>query len=128
MKKLNKGFTLVEMLIVVTIIGIIIGIGVPALRDAKSRAVSAKQDAILATVATAKTRYALDSTDSGAAFNATAAAVDRFNFLAPYILVKGVAVTSIPVLLGTGGVANNIDVGFLPVFSNSYAGTPVVLN
>ena len=38
----NSAFTLIEMLIVVAIIGIIVGIGVPALKDAKVKAIAAK--------------------------------------------------------------------------------------
>lgn len=109
-RKLNKGFTLIEMLIVVTIIGIIVGIGVPALKDAKQKASEAKQDSIVATVATAKTRYVLDSPDAAiTSFNAadaadgTVAGGTRFGFLAPYILVKGVSVVDVPTLLQGSG-------------------------
>src|ERR1044072_9781581 len=104
-KNLTKGFTLIEMLIVVTIIGIIVGIGVPALRDAKQKAAQAKSDSVIATVATAKTRYTLDNTDAAiAAFNAGGFGEgNRFNAIAPYILVKGVPVANLQILLeGTG--------------------------
>ncbi len=117
--KLNKGFTLIEMLIVITIIGIIVGIGVPALRDAKQKAAQAKIDSVVATVATAKTRYTLDNSDANiATFNGTDAADGtgtggtRFAALAPYILVKGVPVADVPTLInGTGKV--NLTIGTL---------------
>lgn len=93
MKKLSstQGFTLIEVLIVVAIIAIIVGIGVPALRDAKERAVSAKRDAMLSNVATAKTRFILDN--SQAQFDALATDDARWTAIQNYILVKGVPAT-----------------------------------
>ena len=85
----NSAFTLIEMLIVVAIIGIVVGIGVPALKDAKQRAVVAKQNAATANVATAKTRYILDHSKS--TYDGLADEAARFAALAPYLLVNGVA-------------------------------------
>lgn len=112
---LQKGFTLIEMLIVITIIGIIVGIGVPALRDAKQKAAQAKIDSVVATVATAKTRYTLDSSDSAiTTFNGQTDA-QKFTSLQPYILVKGVQVASVATLIDGTGMGNlvvgNLNVG-----------------
>jgi len=89
MKKLNssKGFTLIEVLIVVAIIAIIVGIGVPALRNARENAVNAKRGALLSNVATAKTRVLLD----GGSLSGS----NDFAAIAPYILVRGVPPTHI---------------------------------
>jgi prepilin-type N-terminal cleavage/methylation domain-containing protein len=109
---LQKGFTLIEMLIVITIIGIIVGIGVPALRDAKAKAAQAKADSVIATVATAKTRYMLDSSDTQISTFNGASAATQFNTIQPYILVKGVPVTD-PATLTQGTGFGNIVIGSL---------------
>lgn len=107
----SKAFTLIEMLIVVAIIGILVGVGVPALRDARADAQARKQETVLANVATAKARYELDNGIAGVAtFNAatdtgTAAQGDssKFDLVNEYLLVNGSPVASIESLTeGTG--------------------------
>ena len=83
----NSAFTLIEMLIVVAIIGIIVGIGVPALKDAKTKAINAKASAVQSSVATAKVRYILDN--SADIYDAAVTAGNAFAVLSPYILVNG---------------------------------------
>ena len=96
-------FTLIEMLIVVVIIGLLVGIGVPALKNAKTDAKAAKVATALAQVATAKTRYLLDNDTTGTVTIAE-------NALYPYLLVNGAAITNINNLLGAG-IANTIVIG-----------------
>lgn len=92
-KSAKGAFTLIEMLIVVAIIGILVGLGVPALRDAKAQARQAKIDSAVCQVATAKDRYALDNAAVVAGSTVT------FANIAPYITVKGQAVSAITDLL-----------------------------
>jgi type II secretion system protein G len=59
-RRRHAGFTLIEMLIVVTIIGIIAGIGIPNLLGAVQRAKQKKTMGDMAAIATAAESYAID--------------------------------------------------------------------
>jgi prepilin-type N-terminal cleavage/methylation domain-containing protein len=76
------GFTLIEILIVIALIGIVVGIAIPALGTAKQKAQTQYQNAVLDAVAKAKARYALDN-------NVTAGGAAGFNDIKPYLQVNG---------------------------------------
>ena len=59
MSKARKGFTLIEMLIVVGIIGILVALAVPALSTAMSDARQAKVSAYISQLNTALNRYVI---------------------------------------------------------------------
>jgi prepilin-type N-terminal cleavage/methylation domain-containing protein len=76
------GFTLIEILIVIALIGIVVGIAIPALGTAKQKAQTQYQQAVLDAVAKAKARYALDN-------NVTASTPADFNDIKPYLQING---------------------------------------
>lgn len=126
----SKAFTLIEMLIVVAIIGILVGVGVPALRDARADAQARKGESVLANVATAKARFELDNGLGAIATFNSADNDARFTSIKPFILVNGAPVPSLAVLAnGTG--FTSVTIGSLATYNASgeetaAAGAPVL--
>jgi prepilin-type N-terminal cleavage/methylation domain-containing protein len=87
----NRGFTIVELIVVVTVLGLLAALAVGAYNTVVSQAKQAKSQALVSTLSTAKSLFVADparvesdiTTYNGAADDA------RFTQLAPYIRVNG---------------------------------------
>jgi MSHA pilin protein MshA len=104
----NAGFSLVELLVVVAIIGILSAFAVPRYLEAVRNAQTSKQKAVIAAIEKAKDQYLLQQVRTGngvmtpAAFNATG---DKLSLLKGFLTRNGVAPTSGDLLNGTGRTA-----------------------
>lgn len=117
----SKAFTLIEMLIVVAIIGILVGVGVPALRNARADAQLQKRNSVLANISTAKARYELDNdTQAVNAFNALDDQAAEFAAIKKYLVVNGVQPGTVADLIkGTGyeGTTSALIIGDMTAYN-----------
>jgi type IV pilus assembly protein PilA len=98
----NKGFTIVELIVVITVIGFLAAIAVGAYNKVVNDAKTTKSLALVNTLSTAKSLFVADpatTEDNIQAFNAGG----DFTLLSKYIRVNGATPTDIPTLLQLSG-------------------------
>jgi type IV pilus assembly protein PilA len=98
----NKGFTIVELIVVITVIGFLAAIAVGAYNKVVNDAKTTKSLALVNTLSTAKSLFVADpatTEDNIQAFNSGG----DFTLLSKYIRVNGATPTDIPNLLLLSG-------------------------
>ena len=87
-KKAKRGFTLIEMLIVVGIIGILVALAVPALSTSMSDARKAKVSAYVSQINTALNRYVIDQEVKNQK-NPITSVENGWNSIKGYLVING---------------------------------------
>jgi prepilin-type N-terminal cleavage/methylation domain-containing protein len=106
----NRGFTIVELIVVVTVLGLLAALAVGAYNTVVSQAKQAKSQALISTLSTAKSLFVADPARVEADITAyNAGAVDaQFTQIAPYIRVNGNIPKTTADLLTFSGMPANV--------------------
>jgi prepilin-type N-terminal cleavage/methylation domain-containing protein len=119
----NQGFTVVEMIVVVTVIGLLAAIAVGAYNKVVNDAKVAKSTALINTLSTAKSLFVADPNTTPAQISTFNSAPDsNFNLIAPYIRVNGQQPADEPTLLSLSGLPSTVTITLGTVDDSSFNG------
>ena len=126
----NQGFTIVELIVVVTVIGLLAAVAVGAYNKVVNDAKVAKSTALVNTLSTAKSLFVADPNtrpDMIASYNSGVASggdsASSFNMIAAYIRVNGYTPTSEADLLTKSGFpSSGVNITLGTVDDKSFGG------
>ena len=120
----NNGFTIVELIVVVTVIGLLVAIAVTAYNKVVNDAKLTKRLALVNTLATAKALFVGDPNTTPALISTFNGGPDgNFAIIAPYIRVNGVQPTVEADLLTKSGMPSTVKVTLGTVDDSPFQGS-----
>jgi prepilin-type N-terminal cleavage/methylation domain-containing protein len=119
----NQGFTIVELIVVVTVIGLLAAIAVGAYNKVVNDAKVAKSTALINTISTAKSLFVADPRTTPAMISTYNGAPDgNFTMIAPYIRINGNQPASEADLLTLSGLPSSVAITLGTVDDSSFNG------